>query len=55
MFGLFKPKSEREKLISKHKKLLEESYKLSHSNRKASDDKMMQAAELQRRIDELGK
>ncbi|MEM9327912.1 MAG: Lacal_2735 family protein [Bacteroidota bacterium] len=41
--GLFKKKSQKEKLQAKYKKLMEESYKLSHSNRQASDDKAAEA------------
>ena len=41
MFGLFSNK--RKKLEKKYAQLLEESYRLSHSNRKASDLKMAEA------------
>ena len=39
MFGLFKKKSEKEVLNAKYKKLLEEGYQLSTSNRTKSDAK----------------
>ena len=39
MFGLFKKKSKLEVLEDKYQKLLNESYKLSTVNRKASDEK----------------
>ena len=41
MFGLFADK--KTKLEKKYAQLLEESYRLSHSNRKASDLKMAEA------------
>lgn len=36
MFGWFKKKSKKEILEAKYKKLMEESYKLSHTDRAAS-------------------
>jgi len=53
MFGLFKKKSEVEKLKERYKKLLEESYKLSHTNRTASDQKAAEAEEMLQRIERL--
>jgi hypothetical protein len=53
MFGLFGKKTEREKLEAKYQQLLDESYKLSHTNRKASDDKALEADELRKKIDAL--
>ena len=53
MFGLFKKKSEEEKLQEKYKKLLEESYKLSHSNRAASDQKAAEADAILKQIEHL--
>jgi hypothetical protein len=50
MFGLFKKKTEKEKLQETYKKLLEEAYKLSHTNRKASDLKTFEADELLKKI-----
>jgi hypothetical protein len=50
MFGLFKKKTEKEKLQENYKKLLEEAYKLSHTNRKASDLKTFEADELLKKI-----
>ena len=41
MFGLFGDKKKR--LEKKYEQLLEESYRLSHSNRTASDAKMAEA------------
>lgn len=51
MFG-FGKKSEVEKLEKKYKKLLDESYALSHTNRSASDVK---AAEANAIMDEIMK
>lgn len=39
MFGWFKKKSQKEILEAKYKKLMEESYKLSHTDRAASSMK----------------
>lgn len=55
MFGLFKKKTELEKLELQHKKCLEESFKLSKINRTASDAKMAEAAEIQKQMDGLSK
>jgi hypothetical protein len=43
MFGLFKKKSEKEKLNAKYMKLLEESKQMSTSNRTESDRIMAEA------------
>jgi hypothetical protein len=53
MFGLFKKKSKKEKLNEQYKKLMEESYRLSHSDRKASDLKRAEAEEILKEIDAL--
>ncbi|MCZ4407773.1 Lacal_2735 family protein [Cryomorphaceae bacterium 1068] len=53
MFGLFKKKSPIEKLYAKHKKLLEKSHQLSHSNRAESDKLQAEAQEVLKEIDEL--
>ena len=55
MFGLFKRKSELEKLQEKHKQLLEEAYKLSTSNRSASDKKQSEAQQVMDQIVALKK
>ncbi len=47
----FKSKSEREKLIDKRKKLLNEAFKLSKVDRKASDQKHAEADALLVEID----
>ena len=53
MLNLFKKKSKTEKLNAQYKKLLEESYKLSTTNRKLSDSKIAQANEILKQIDLL--
>lgn len=53
MFGLFKKKTELEKLQEKYKKLLSESHSLSQRDRKAGDMKMAEAEEVAKKIDEL--
>ena len=52
MFGLFK-KDPVEKLEKQYKKLLEESHRLSHQDRKAADQKMQEAEEVAKEIDKL--
>lgn len=54
MFGLFKKKSQREKLLEKYNKLTEEAYQLSHTNRKASDLKAAEAQEVLKELEALG-
>ena len=39
MWGLFKKKSKKDILLKKYKALTEEAFKLSHTNRKLSDEK----------------
>ena len=51
--GLFKRKTEKEKLQARYKKLIEEAYKLSHTDRKASDLKTAEADAILKRIDEF--
>lgn len=53
MFGLFKKKSEKQKLQEQYKELLEEAFVLSKTNRSASDAKTAEAAELLIRIEQL--
>lgn len=50
MFGLFKKKSEKEKLDDVYEKLMQESYKLSHTDRAASDLKRADAEEILNKI-----
>lgn len=53
MFGLFKKKSEVEKLQEQYQKLIEESYRLSTINRKESDLKAAEADDLLKEIELL--
>ena len=53
MFGIFKKKSEVEKLESIYQKLLKEAYNLSTSNRKLSDSKTAEANEVLKQIEIL--
>jgi hypothetical protein len=55
MFGLFKRKTERERLEEELKRLQEEAYRLSHSDRRASDLKTAEAHALLQRIEALPK
>ncbi len=55
MFGLFKKKSEREKLIIKYKNLKEQAFVLSKINRKESDKLEKQAHDISLRIDSIDK
>ncbi len=53
MFGLFKKKSEVEKLQDKYKKLMEEGFKLQSINRSDSDQKYLEADNLLKKIESL--
>ena len=55
MFSIFKKKSPKDKLSSQYKKLMEESHRLSTTNRKASDLKRMEAEEVLKKIEDLEK
>ena len=55
MFGLFKKKSKAAILNDKYKKLLEEAFKLSTTNRKESDSKYAEADEVLKEIEQLKK
>lgn len=50
MFGF---KSKKEKLEAKYKRLLDESYRLSHSDRQKSDLKAAEADEIRKQLDQL--
>ena len=52
MFGLFKKKTQIEKLNLRYKKLLEEAYNLSVINRKIIDSKMSEANDILKKIDQ---
>ena len=55
MFGLFKKKTEQEKLQERYQKLMGEAHKLSHSNRRASDEKVAEAEEVMKQLEALRK
>tara|TARA_S200000501_G_C20509315_1_gene606167 strand:- start:112 stop:303 length:192 start_codon:yes stop_codon:yes gene_type:complete len=51
MFGLFKKKSEREKLLADYKKLKEQAFILSKTNRSESDRLEKEAHDISLKID----
>lgn len=53
MFGLFKKKTEKDKLYEKYQKLLKEAHQLSTTNRKLSDQKIAEAETLMNKIENL--
>ena len=53
MFGLFKKKTEKEKLQEKYEKLMKEAHSLSTSNRKLSDDKVYEAEEVMKVLEKM--
>lgn len=53
MFGLFKKKSELDKLNDKYKALMKEAFDLSTSNRRSSDSKTAEAEEVLKQIEQL--
>ena len=53
MFGLFKKKSEKDKLYEQYQKLMKESHSLSTTNRKLSDQKAYEAEEVMKKIEAL--
>lgn len=53
MFGIFKKKSEYDKLYEKYEKLLAESHRLSTIDRTASDAKTAEANELAMKLDKM--
>lgn len=53
MFGLFKKKSEKEKLQEQYAKLLKEAHTLSTTNRKMSDQKTFEAEGVMKLIEKL--
>lgn len=55
MFGLFKKKSEVDKLNDKYQKMMGESFKLSSVNRTLSDQKAKEADEVLKQIEALQK
>jgi hypothetical protein len=55
MFGIFNKETPKDKLEKQYKKLIDEAYKLSHSNRAASDKKQAEAEAVLKKIEELEK
>ena len=53
MFGLFKKKSEIEKLNDKYERLMKESFELSRTDRKAADAKAYEADQIMKEIQAL--
>ncbi len=53
MFGLFKKKSEKDKLYEQYQQLLKESHTLSTTNRKQSDQKAYEAEEIMKQLEKL--
>ena len=53
MFGLFKKKSEKEKLQAQYEKLMKEAFNLSTTNRKLSDNKVYEADTVMQRLQQL--
>lgn len=53
MFGFFKKKTEKELLQEKYKNLQKESFKLSTTNRKLSDQKAFEAEEVMKQLEKL--
>jgi len=53
MFGLFKKKSEKEKLQNQYENLLKEAHGLSTVNRKMSDQKVSEAEEIMKKLEKL--
>jgi len=53
MFGIFKKKTEKEKLQEQYDKLLKEAYTLSSTNRKMSDQKTFEANKILEQLEKL--
>lgn len=53
MFGLFKKKSEKEKLIKQREKVLKKAYQISRIDRKKSDELYAEVKQIEDRITEL--
>ena len=53
MFNIFKRKTEKEKLENKYQTCLKEAYKLSKTNRSASDAKIVEANKVLELIEKL--
>ena len=55
MFGLFKKKSKKDKLLELYKKKKEEAFNLSKIDRKKSDEKEKEASDILIALDEIEK
>ena len=55
MFGIFKRKTEKEKLLVLYKKRKDEAYRLSKSNRRKSDEKEKEASDIIEAIEKIEK
>lgn len=55
MFGLFKKKTEKEKLEEEYDKLIKESFQLSTIDRKKSDQKAAEANEVLKKLEAMEK
>lgn len=53
MFGLFKKKNQKDVLMQQYTALLEESFLLSKTNRRASDEKAAEAEQIMQKIESL--
>ncbi|MGB0777740.1 MAG: Lacal_2735 family protein [Flavobacteriaceae bacterium] len=53
MFGLFKKKSEKEKLHDQYNKLMKEAHELSKINRKQSDQKVYEAEQVMQKLEKM--
>jgi len=53
MLGLFKKKTDKEKLMDQYKKLMDQSFNLSKTDRTASDKKYAEAQEFIAQIDKM--
>ena len=53
MFGLFKKKSEKDKLYDQYNKLTKEAHSLSLTNRKLSDQKVYEAEEIMKKLENI--
>ncbi|MGB5189730.1 Lacal_2735 family protein [Robiginitalea sp.] len=53
MFGLFKKKSQTEKLQDEYKKIMSEAHKLSQVNRSAGDAKYAEAQDILNKIEAI--
>ena len=55
MFGIFKRKTEKEKLLIRYKKIKDEAFRLSKIDRRKSDEKEKEANDILDAIDKIEK